>query len=170
MLNQEVLMASSLIVELSQRVTRTLDLGKGMFFDADAMAVLVECGAFELIQKAAAEHLKERIADRQREPAAAAGEPDDYQEPAGHRNRGPGHKPFGGSSARKPRSIGASTEFESADESGKEVLARVRRKLENPPTKSSEGKEALERARRTLGGQSKRRTDNVTVLRPRQRG
>lgn len=44
-------MASSQIVEFSRRITRQLDLGNGMFFDADMLRVLAECGAVELIQK-----------------------------------------------------------------------------------------------------------------------
>lgn len=152
-------MASSLIVELSQRVTRTLDLGKGMFFDADAMAVLVECGAVELIQKGAVDNLKERAAERlkAREARGYSTAPvEDRAEPAARRNRSPGQKPFRGSPASKSPSSTA----DGGDAAGPFM------KLGG----STEAKAALERARRTLEGPSKRRTDNVTVLRPRQRG
>lgn len=166
--------SSSLIVELSRRVTRTLDLGKGMFFDPDAMAVLVECGAVELIQKGAVDNLKERAAERlkAREARSYSTAPEfvaeEHERPAAHRNRAPGQKPFGGALARKSRPIRAepdATRREDVDE----AFDRARRAVE-PRSCSTEGKEALARCKRALESPSKRRMDNVTVLRPRQRG
>jgi hypothetical protein len=137
---REGVMASSLIIELSRRITRQLDLGKGMFFDADAMAVLAECGALELIQKAAADHLRERAAERlkAREPEAL---------PASRRR--PGER-----RTYDPRRTGGSDFFEAeprsplgAGESGAEALARAQRILQNP---------------------SRVPPDNVTILRPKR--
>jgi hypothetical protein len=136
-------MASSKIVEISRRITRQLDLGKGMFLDADALAVLTECGAVELIQKAASDHLREVVAERLK-----AKEPEDL--PA--RRRRPGERKSFGTRAR-----GGSDFFEETPLSHGGGRA---------PGES--GKEALARVQRMLDGPSRKPGDNVHVLRPRR--
>lgn len=138
-------MASSKIVEISRRITRQLDLGKGMFFDADALAVLTECGAVELIQKAASDHLKELVAERLK-----AKEPDDL--PIARRHRPAERRPLGS------RRTGGSDFFEG------EPLSP-----NGSPAPGESGAEALARAQRMLAsGPTRAKSDNVHVLRPKR--
>jgi hypothetical protein len=124
-------MPSSLIVEVSRRATRALDLGKGMFFDADAMAVLAECGALDAIQSASSQYLKERAAERLEERSTA-------RRSVARRNFAPAEveaKPF--QIRRRPdlRLVGAEAGRNELPprEDEAELLARVKRKLTAPP-------------------------------------
>lgn len=138
-------MASSQIVEISRRITRQLDLGKGMFFDADMLRVLAECGAVELIQKVTSDHLRERAAEqlKAREPQSDL--------PNSRRHR-PAERRSGG------RRSGGSDFFEG------EPLSHT-----GAPVPSESGREALARAQRTLAsGPNRIPSNNVHVLRPKQ--
>ena len=55
---------SALVVQLSRRVSRQLELGKGMFFDAAALDALAECGAWDHVHKAAGEYQRDEAAKR----------------------------------------------------------------------------------------------------------
>ena len=115
---------SALTVQLSRRITRQLDLGKGMFFDADAMGVLAECGALDLIQKRASDYLKARVAARR----------EACEESEVQRFTTAGHAAPAGTRHTRLRLVNGSSEDAHAKTGtaveANEALARVRRKLE----------------------------------------
>jgi hypothetical protein len=117
-------MKTSLVVEISRRATRALDLGKGMFFDSEAMCVLAECGALDAIQSAASQHLKERASERlEARTSQRSAARRDHTRPATGKSFQP----------RRPAQLRLVEAEESAP--GEDAFRRARRMLEKPKRK-----------------------------------
>jgi hypothetical protein len=109
----------SRIVEVARRITRQLDLEKGMFFDSESLALLAVLGVNDIIQAKAAEYLRGKCQERNDRSrytnAASTG--------STRREKGEKHSP-------SPGTI--------PSESGSEALARAQRTLEKQPKSSTE--------------------------------
>ena len=140
---------SGLIVQLSRRISRQLELGKGMFFDSAAMEEMAAAGVWDVAHKCAGDRQREEAVRRRAESEAR--EAERYGQPAISRGATPGERrtfarrrahglhlvdPDQGQWAQRP-----------AEDDVSEVLARVRRKLGMP---GDDAKEALARAQRIL--------------------
>lgn len=135
-------MASPLIVHISRRILRQLQLGKGMFFDAEMMDELAACGIWDLAHQKAAE-LQKAEADRRRQ------EREEQREAAreGHGGARSRRGVFGRSIRPSQRGAVAADaddqdlegdlRKERAREDVNQVIARVRRNLRMPPRHSS---------------------------------
>lgn len=121
-------MKSSLIVEISRRATRALDLGKGMFFDADAMAVLAGCGALDAMQSAASEYLKERASERLEARHSA-------QRSAARRNAPPAQRTFQPRQAPRLQLVDSEPVRGEPNSNVSESFKRALRMLEKPKRK-----------------------------------
>lgn len=133
---------AELIVPLARRVSRQLELGKGMFFQPEALAELARCGVVEMMSRVAAESQREDAIRFRKERAHV--EAERWLPPADRRVPG-------------ARGVTPS-------ESGKEALARALQMTGTPQNRSTDAmKKAKERP-------SVRLVASQTELWPREEG